>query len=113
VAVVFSDATEQEDIMRMIDLLITDYCSLCFDAVALATPVVLYAFDEARYMAHDRGFYKPLRELPPGPIANDFPALLEYVTAPDTSDAQRAAFRAFHLGEVDGGACGRIIAMLE
>jgi len=112
-AVDLTGAPDQMDIMRVIDLLITDYCSLCFDAAALDTPVVIYAFDEARYMSRDRGFYKPLRELPPGPIAGDFSALMERLAAPDSSSAQRAAFRAFHLGEVDGGACGRIIEVLR
>ncbi|MCL2494059.1 MAG: CDP-glycerol glycerophosphotransferase family protein [Oscillospiraceae bacterium] len=104
---------DQDNLMRVIDLLITDYCSLCFDAVALDIPVLIYAFDEASYMNKDRGFYKPLRELPPGPIANDFPALLAHLAAPDAYAEQRAAFAAFHLGAVDGGACGRIISMLE
>jgi len=111
-AVDLTGAPGQADILRAADLLITDYCSLCFDAVALDLPVVLYAFDEERYMARDRGFYKPLRELPPGPIANDFPALLDCLAAPDTSRDQRAAFRAFHLGEVDGKSCERILAVL-
>ncbi|MCL1952924.1 MAG: CDP-glycerol glycerophosphotransferase family protein [Oscillospiraceae bacterium] len=101
---------DPSNLLRVTDLLVTDYSSLCFDAVALDIPVVLYAFDEASYMAHDRGFYKPLRELPPGPIANDFPALLEALSAPDTSSAQRAEFARFHLGEVDGRSCGRVIA---
>ena len=109
-AIDLTGLSDPADVLRVMDVLVTDYCSLCFDAVALDVPVVIYAFDEARYMTHDRGFYKPLRELPPGPIANDFPTLLEMLAAPDTSGAQRAAFKAFHLGEVDGGACERIIA---
>jgi len=109
-AIDLTNLPDPADILRAVDLLITDYCSLCFDAVALDIPVVLYAFDEEAYMSRDRGFYKPLRELPPGPIANDFPALLELLAAPDTSSAQRAAFKAFHLGDVDGKSCERIIA---
>ncbi|MDR2687688.1 MAG: CDP-glycerol glycerophosphotransferase family protein [Oscillospiraceae bacterium] len=101
------------DLLRVIDLLVTDYCSLCFDAVALDKPVIIYAFDEASYMTNDRGFYKPLRELPPGPIANDFPALLEYLAAPDAYAEQRAAFAAFHLGDVDGKSCERIMEALD
>ena len=104
---------DQNDIMRVIDLLITDYCSLCFDAVALDIPVIIYAFDEARYMTNDRGFYKPLRALPPGPIANDFPALLALLAAPDEHAGLRGAFAKFHLGEVDGKSCERILAMLD
>jgi len=112
-AVDLTGAPGQADILRVIDLLVTDYSSLCFDAVALDTPVVIYAFDEAAYMSRDRGFYKPLRELPPGPIANDFPSLLNCLAAPDWYAAQRAAFAAFHLGAVDGRSCERIIAMLD
>ena len=110
-AVDLTDAPDPANIMRVIDLLVTDYCSLCFDAVALGIPVVIYVFDEARYMARDRGFYKPLRELPPGPIANDFSSLLDLLAAPDEYAEQRAAFAAFHLGDVDGKACERIIAL--
>jgi len=112
-AIDLTGAPDQAGIMRVIDLLITDYCSLCFDAVALDIPVIVYAFDEEAYMAHDRGFYKPLRELPPGPIANDFPALLELLAAPDAYAEQRRAFAAFHLGAVDGKSCERIIAVLD
>jgi len=112
-AIDLTDLPDPADILRVIDTLITDYCSLCFDAVALDIPVVIYAFDEARYMAHDRGFYKPLHELPPGPIANDFPALLELLSAPDGYAEQRAAFAAFHLGDVDGGACERVIELIS
>jgi len=111
-AVDLTGAPEQNDVLRVTDLLVTDYCSLCFDAVALDIPVVIYAFDEAAYMAHDRGFYKPLRELSPGPIANDFPALLELLAAPDAYAEQRKAFAKFHLGDVDGGACGRIVTVI-
>jgi CDP-ribitol ribitolphosphotransferase len=116
-AIDLTGAPDPADVLRVIDVLITDYSSLCFDAVALDTPVVVYAFDEARYMSRGRGFYKPLRELPPGPIANDFSALLEVLAvigghdAPDDYAAQRAAFKTFHLGDVDGKSCERIIAL--
>ena len=108
-AVDLTSAPNQTDILRVCDVLVTDYCSLCFDFVALDKPVVLYAFDEADYMARDRGFYKPLRELPPGPIANDFPSLLALLAVPDTYAEQRCAFAAFHLGKVDGKSCRRVI----
>ena len=112
-AVDLTGAPDQNGLLRVIDLLITDYCSLCFDAVALDIPVVLYAFDEESYMTRDRGFYKPLRELPPGPIANDFPALLELLAAPDAYAEQRKEFAAFHLGEIDGKSCERILEAIS
>ncbi len=111
-AIDLTGAPDPAEILRVCDLLITDYCSLCFDAVALGLPVVIYAYDEQRYMTRERGFYKPLRELPPGHIANDFNALMEVLTQPDDTQGLREAFAAFHLGEIDGKSCERIIALL-
>lgn len=111
-AIDMTGAPDPAQLLRVCDLFLTDYSSLCFDAAALDLPVVLYAFDEARYMTQERGFYKPLRELPPGPIANTFPALLDLLAAPDHFQAQRAAFAGFHLGAIDGKSCERIIRFL-
>ena len=112
-AIDLTGAPDHFDILRVCDVLISDYCSLCFDAVAMDVPVMLYAFDEEAYMSRGRGFYKPLRELPPGPIANDFAELLDYLGKPDAWTKMRRAFKAFHLGDVDGKSCKRIIEVLK
>lgn len=97
------------DILRVCDRFVSDYSSLCFAAAALDLPIVLYAYDLEEYARRDRGFYMPPQALPPGPIARDFPALLDALAAPDTSREQRRAFAAFHLGAMDGKAAQRIV----
>ena len=98
-----------DDLLRISDRFITDYSSMMVDAAALGLPVILYAWDYDDYMTRERGFYRDLRALPPGPIVTDFPALLNLLETPDNSAPQRAAFARFHLGEPDGQSCQRII----
>jgi CDP-ribitol ribitolphosphotransferase len=104
-----TDIPDPLDLLRVCDRFITDYSSLCFAAAALDLPIVIYAFDEMDYMQGGRGFYVPLRKLPPGPVCNDFIRLLDILDAPDNSQTQRAAFAAFHLGAMDGQSCRRIM----
>ena len=110
-AVDLTNAPGPLDLLRVCDRFISDYSSLCFAAAALDLPIVLYAYDLEEYANDDRGFYMPPQDLPPGPIARDFPSLLDALAAPDTSREQRRAFAAFHLGELDGKAAKRIIDM--
>lgn len=97
------------DLLRVCDRFITDYSSLCFAAAALDLPIVLYAYDLEEYGRQDRGFYMPPQALPPGPIAREFGDLLDALAAPDTWQAQRKAFAAFHVGEMDGKAAKRVV----
>ena len=108
-AVDVTNEPDPADLLRVCERLITDYSSIMTDAAALDLPVVLYAFDYDDYMAGDSGMYTDLKALPPGPVAEDFASLLEVLSLPDDSAAARAAFRAFHLGDVDGKSCERII----
>jgi CDP-ribitol ribitolphosphotransferase len=106
------DVTNEPDlseILRRCDCVITDYSSLMLDAAALDIPVFLYTFDYDGYMSCDRGFYVDLREMPPGPITQNFDELLNLLTQPDQNYQLRKTFSAFHLGEIDGHSNKRII----
>ena len=98
-----------DNLLRISERLVTDYSSMMTDATALGLPVILYAWDYDDYMSRDRGFYRDLRVLPPGPIVTEFDDLLDLIAKPDDSAPQRAAFARFHLGEPDGKSCERII----
>lgn len=58
------DVTSYPDMQQLLcamDMLITDYSSIMFDATLMDKPCLLYAKDSAEY---DRGFYFPLDSLP-------------------------------------------------
>ena len=98
-------------LLRLCNCLITDYSSICTDAAVLDIPVVLYQFDEADYLANERGFYVPFRTLAPGPVVNTFAELLSALASSDISTEERRAFAEFHAGNPDGKSCERILEL--
>ena len=49
-------------LLSIVDILITDYSSIAFDYMALARPIIYYAYDRELY-EKERGLYFPLEEL--------------------------------------------------
>ncbi|WP_162224383.1 CDP-glycerol glycerophosphotransferase family protein [Halorussus amylolyticus] len=98
-----SEKTDVYPLLRETDALLTDYSSVYFDYLLLDRPVAFYPFDRESYTA-DRGFYFDYDEVVAGPVASDFPELLDAlgraldaVEAPDSdpdADRRRAVRRA-------------------
>jgi CDP-glycerol glycerophosphotransferase (TagB/SpsB family) len=61
---------------RRADALLTDYSSIAFDFLRVDRPVAFYAYDRANY-ERSRGFYFDYDAVTPGPVAEDFDALLD------------------------------------
>lgn len=105
------DVTDYPDVgilLRLADLLITDYSSICMDFALLDKPSVYYAFDLEEY-SRERAFYGRYEDIVPGKIARSFDELLEAVENPDFSEEQLRKFREYHLGACDGGATVRVL----
>ncbi|MDR1734389.1 MAG: CDP-glycerol glycerophosphotransferase family protein [Oscillospiraceae bacterium] len=99
--------------IRHLAVLITDYSSICMDAVLLGVPVICYTYDYAAY-TQERGFYTDLRMLPPGAVCDTFAEVMDCVAAVLAGECLPAgeAFCAHHLSACDGGAVGRILSLL-
>ena len=54
---------DTNELLRVTDLLITDYSSILFDFAVLDRPIALYTYDLESYEA-DRGLYFPVSEVP-------------------------------------------------
>jgi CDP-glycerol glycerophosphotransferase (TagB/SpsB family) len=63
-------------LLRLTDVLVSDYSSVYFDFLLLDRPILFYAYDLERYSTADRGLYYDYREVTPGPLARDFAELL-------------------------------------
>jgi CDP-glycerol glycerophosphotransferase (TagB/SpsB family) len=61
---------------RRADALLTDYSSIAFDFFRVDRPIAFYAYDRERY-ERTRGFYLDYDAVTPGPVAEDFDALLD------------------------------------
>lgn len=84
------DDLDTNDLLSIVDVLITDYSSIFFDFMATGKPIVYFAYDLAEYSA-DRGLYFDLKAMP-GRIATDAESLKEEVIralAMDTGPDQK------------------------
>ncbi|GAA2619073.1 bifunctional glycosyltransferase/CDP-glycerol:glycerophosphate glycerophosphotransferase [Paractinoplanes durhamensis] len=97
-----------EDLYLAADVLLTDYSSAMFDYGVLDRPVVIFAPDWPAYRDL-RGVYFDLLAEPPGPVAADFPQLVEIFRNGRYDDEQRAAFRARFCYLDDGQAAERVV----
>jgi CDP-glycerol glycerophosphotransferase (TagB/SpsB family) len=105
------DITRERDVtdyLRACDVLLTDYSSICMDAVLLRKPVVCFCPDYAAYKRNP-GFFADLKALPPGFVAETWEEALEALQAPPPQSEQaRQAFVAHHLAACDGHSCEKL-----
>ncbi len=106
------NATVFQDLYTLIptvDMVITDYSSVMFDASLIGKPVFLFATDTASYM-QDRNFYFDLEELP-FPLANSNEALLKNIVDfdPVQYEEKAHAFNSF-LGYFEDGTAAKTAA---
>jgi CDP-glycerol glycerophosphotransferase (TagB/SpsB family) len=73
--VVLNDIIETALVLKMTDILITDYSSLAFDFLLTERPLISFAFDFDTYQ-NGRGFIYKLEQVFPSTICYDFQTLL-------------------------------------
>lgn len=66
------------ELVKIADLLITDYSSICMDFALLGKPTVFYAFDLTEY-GSTREFYFDYYSYVPGTVAESFDGLLQTI----------------------------------
>ena len=71
------DVSDINNLLRSINLLVTDYSSVYFDFLLKDKPVVLAPFDIKEYLSNSREFYYDYEEISCGYIVNTWSQLLE------------------------------------
>jgi CDP-glycerol glycerophosphotransferase len=97
-----------EDLYLAADILLTDYSSAMFDYAVLDRPIVIFAPDWDVYRDL-RGVYFDLMETPPGPIARNYPELVEIFRSGVYRDDVRGSFRDRFAYLDDGHAAERVV----
>lgn len=108
------DATpyrEVNDILFIVDVMITDYSSIIYEFSLLRRPMLFYAFDQKTYEA-ERDFYEPYVDLVPGKIVKTFPALMKAMEDEDFEFGKIDAFVKKNFTYTDGKATDRVIDQL-
>ena len=96
------------DLLFVVDLLVTDYSSIVFEFSTLGRPMLFFAYDLDEYVA-ERDFYVPFEEFVPGRIVRTFPQLLDAIIRQDYQVEKVAAFAIAHFAHLDGSSTDRVI----
>lgn len=110
----FIDASayrEVNDILFVIDLLITDYSSVIYETALLNKPMLFYAFDLKQYEA-ERGFYEPYEDIVPGKIVKTLPALIRALEEEDYEEEKLKGFVEKNFKYTDGKSTDRVIDLV-
>lgn len=105
-----SDYEKLNDLIRLCDIMITDYSSICMDFAFLEKPLYFYAFDLDKYTA-DRAFYHDYESYVPGPVARDFQTLMNLINnnVSQTYNKRMSDFKFYNFGIPDGNSTKRVI----
>lgn len=71
-----ADMREVNDLLFIVDVLVTDYSSIIYEFSLLHRPMYFYAFDQKMYEA-TRDFYEPFDQIIPGKAIKTFDGLME------------------------------------
>jgi CDP-ribitol ribitolphosphotransferase len=96
------------DLLFIVDLLITDYSSIVFEYSTLDRPMLFYAFDLDEYIAQ-RDFYVPFEAFVPGRIVRTFPELLDAIRRDDCQREKVGLFARAHFDHLDATSTDRVI----
>lgn len=105
-----SSFTNLSVLIRICDVMVTDYSSICMDFALLEKPLYFYAFDLEKYTS-DRAFYNDYESYVPGPVARDFQTLLNLINnnVSQTYTKRMYDFKFFNFGVPDGNASKRVV----
>ena len=110
---VVPSSIDTNSLLSIVDVLITDYSSICFDFMAMEKPIIYYVYDRKEY-EDERGLYFPLEELG-GKICYTLDELEEAVkssiSSPTVSKKQKKAKKIFCAND-DGKATQRVIDLI-
>ena len=99
---------EVNDLLFIVDVLITDYSSIIYEFSLLGRPMYFYAFDRNMYVS-TRDFYETYEDIVPGKIIKDFDELLDTIGKDDYSKEALDAFVRKNFTYTDGKATDRVI----
>lgn len=103
-----ADYREVNDLLFIVDVLITDYSSIIYEFSLLGRPMYFYAFDKNMYV-ETRDFYETYEDIVPGKIIKDFDELLDTVSRGEYSKEELDAFVRKNFTYTDGKATDRVI----
>ena len=107
-----SDFKNEQELMLISDMLITDYSSIMIEYCILNKPVVFFTYDLDSYLADERGFYYDFKSTVPGPIVYNCDELIDVIRDFDFDENRVLSFLQTQFDEIDGCSSKRIVDFL-
>jgi CDP-ribitol ribitolphosphotransferase len=107
----FASFPETNDLLQVVDVLITDYSSVIYEFCLLGKPMLFYAYDKDTYSVV-RGFHRDYETIAPGKICTTFDELAKALQNEDYDMSKLEAFRRENFDYVDTGSADRVIDWL-
>ncbi|MBQ9160359.1 MAG: CDP-glycerol glycerophosphotransferase family protein [Methanobrevibacter sp.] len=107
-----SDYSNEQELMLISDLLITDYSSIMIEFCALNKPTVFFTYDLDNYLSSERGFYYDFKKTVPGPIVYTTEELIDVIGNNNFDKSKISQFVSTQFDAIDGQASKRIIDYL-
>ncbi|MBR6023769.1 MAG: CDP-glycerol glycerophosphotransferase family protein [Methanobrevibacter sp.] len=103
-----SDYQNEQELLLISDILITDYSSIMIEFGLLNKPIIFFAYDLDNYLSSERGFYLDYKKDLPGPIVYSTDELVHAIKEGiDTSKLN--SFIKTQVDEVNGDSSKRIV----
>ncbi len=103
-----SDYKNEQELLLLSDILITDYSSIMIEFGLLNKPIIFFAYDLENYLSNERGFYLDYKKDLPGQIVYTSDELIECIDEGiDSSNLD--SFVKTQFDEINGNASKRIV----
>jgi CDP-ribitol ribitolphosphotransferase len=102
---------DTNDLLLVVDLLITDYSSVIYEFSTLNRPMLFFAYDLEAYAA-ERGFYQPYEAFVPGRIVRTCEELVDAIRRNDCQVEKVRPFALRHVGGTDGRSTDRVVDLI-
>lgn len=103
-----SDYKNEQELLLISDILITDYSSIMIEFAMLNKPIIFFAYDLNNYLNNERGFYLDYNKDLPGPIVYDSDELINVILEGiDTSNSN--SFLKTQFDFIDGDSSKRVV----
>ncbi|MCC9261317.1 MAG: CDP-glycerol glycerophosphotransferase family protein [Methanobrevibacter woesei] len=99
----------EQELMLISDLLITDYSSIMIEFALLNKPIIFFTYDYDRYLTKDRGFYYDFESNVPGDIVKTDDELIKLIKEGSYNTEKHNSFLKMQFDYLDGNSSKRIV----
>ena len=107
-----SDYGDEQELLLISDILISDYSSIMIEFALLNKPIVFFVYDFDSYLNNERGFYFDFKKTVPGPIVYDSDKLIEVIEENNFDKSKISDFVKTQFNQIDGESSKRVVDFL-